>query len=100
MAAPSGPETTFTNELHSAPRKDAAGADSRGNKARGGGGESGRRLLGPAAATATTTTSAAAANNKMIMPDSQFHLTWIQVRVVVALYIIWITPVRVVSVSS
>jgi len=97
MAGPSGHPETLTNQLHS--DKYVVG----GSRSKARGGESGRRLLGGGAPAPPPPASAAATHNGggrppfMILPDSQFHLTWIQVRVVVALYIVWVTPVRVVS---
>lgn len=91
---PASSTETFTNHLVHGAKDGACGGGT--NKVRG---ESGRLLGATAAATATpTAATSSSSHNKpfIIMPDSQFHLTWIQVRVVVALYIVWVTPVRVV----
>lgn len=34
---------------------------------------------------------------RVIMPDSPFRQAWVQVQLCVAMYMIWVTPVRVVS---
>ena len=37
---------------------------------------------------------------RVILPDSRFRKVWINIQLFVVLYIIWVTPVRVVSVGG
>ena len=35
----------------------------------------------------------------VLLPDSLFRKIWVQLQLVIALYIIWVTPIRVVGLS-